>query len=834
MSTAITKKTEYGADSIKVLKGLDAVRKRPGMYIGDTDDGTGLHHMVFEVVDNAIDEALAGHCDTIVVKINKDNSVSVSDNGRGIPVEIHKTEKISAAEVIMTQLHAGGKFDHKTYKVSGGLHGVGVSVVNALSKSLKVDIFRDGKKYFVEFENGITKAPLKEIGKSDLKGTNVTFLPSSEIFTDTKFNLSILEKRLKELAYLNKGLNIQLSDERKEKAKILNFKFDGGIKEFVKDLNKLKNKIKNEDSQFTLEEPLYFQSNKNDIDVECALLWNSSYNENVLCFTNNIPQKDGGTHLLGFRNSITRLINKYANDFGLLKKDKVTIVGDDVREGLICVLSVKVPDPKFSSQTKEKLVSSEVRPVVETITNEKISLWFDQNPKIAKTIIGKIIQAAVAREVARKARESVRRKNAIDITSLPGKLADCQSNDINKTELFIVEGDSAGGSAKQARNREFQAVLPLRGKILNTFVEAKNNSSDIKKVFSKMLSSNEIVTLINAIGTGVEPFELEKLRYGKIVIMTDADVDGSHIRTLLLTFFNNKPFNELIKKGHIYIAQPPLYKIKSGKTVNYLKNENDLEKLAIENSLKKIESVTFKNDKKFKYDKTFIVQSYELYKLIKSLDGDKEILEQLSIVGAFTEKDNIILITEDKNNQKKLGAIKAVAENLNQNLEKDDSKWQGLIENDSFILRREFYHELIEKRLDFNFLSNNKILTNLSKFNKIANIFQNSCIIKEGDASHKVNSLIEFIEIIIEIGKKNLSLQRFKGLGEMNPDELWETTLNPENNSLLKVNYSELNGEISEPSSSDDEIFFTLMGEDVSKRKNFINSNAINVSNLDI
>ena len=834
MSTAITKKTEYGADSIKVLKGLDAVRKRPGMYIGDTDDGTGLHHMVFEVVDNAIDEALAGHCDTIVVKINKDNSVSVSDNGRGIPVEIHKTEKISAAEVIMTQLHAGGKFDHKTYKVSGGLHGVGVSVVNALSKSLKVDIFRDGKKYFVEFENGITKAPLKEIGKSDLKGTNVTFLPSSEIFTDTKFNLSILEKRLKELAYLNKGLNIQLSDERKEKAKILNFKFDGGIKEFVKDLNKLKNKIKNEDSQFTLEEPLYFQSNKNDIDVECALLWNSSYNENVLCFTNNIPQKDGGTHLLGFRNSITRLINKYANDFGLLKKDKVTIVGDDVREGLICVLSVKVPDPKFSSQTKEKLVSSEVRPVVETITNEKISLWFDQNPKIAKTIIGKIIQAAVAREVARKARESVRRKNAIDITSLPGKLADCQSNDINKTELFIVEGDSAGGSAKQARNREFQAVLPLRGKILNTFVEAKNNSSDIKKVFSKMLSSNEIVTLINAIGTGVEPFELEKLRYGKIVIMTDADVDGSHIRTLLLTFFNNKPFNELIKKGHIYIAQPPLYKIKSGKTVNYLKNENDLEKLAIENSLKKIESVTFKNDKKFKYDKTFIVQSYELYKLIKSIDGDKEILEQLSIVGAFTEKDNIILITEDKNNQKKLGAIKAVAENLNQNLEKDDSKWQGLIENNSFILRREFYHELIEKRLDFNFLSNNKILTNFSKFNKIANIFQSSCVVKEGDASYKVNSLIEFIEIIIEIGKKNLSLQRFKGLGEMNPDELWETTLNPENNSLLKVNYSELNGEISEPSSSDDEIFFTLMGEDVSKRKNFINSNAINVSNLDI
>jgi DNA gyrase subunit B len=834
MSTATTKKTEYGADSIKVLKGLDAVRKRPGMYIGDTDDGTGLHHMVFEVVDNAIDEALGGHCDTITVKINKDNSVSVSDNGRGIPVEIHKTEKISAAEVIMTQLHAGGKFDHKTYKVSGGLHGVGVSVVNALSESLKVDIFRDGKKYFVEFENGITKAPLKETGKSDLKGTNVTFLPSSEIFTDTKFQLSILEKRLKELAYLNKGLNIQLSDERKDKPKILNFKFEGGIKEFVKDLNKTKNKIKNEDSEFTLEEPLYFQSNKNDIDVECALLWNSSFNENVLCFTNNIPQKDGGTHLLGFRNSITRLINKYANDYGLLKKDKVTIVGDDVREGLICVLSVKVPDPKFSSQTKEKLVSSEVRPVVETITNEKISLWFDQNPKIAKTIIGKIIQAAVAREVARKARESVRRKNAIDITSLPGKLADCQSNDITKTELFIVEGDSAGGSAKQARNREFQAVLPLRGKILNTFVEAKNSTADMKKVFSKMLSSNEIVTLINAIGTGVEPFEMEKLRYGKIVIMTDADVDGSHIRTLLLTFFNNKPFNELIRKGHIYIAQPPLYKIKTGKTVNYLKNENDLEKLAIENAVSKIDNINFDNNKNFKYEKKFIDQCYDLYNLIKYVDGDHDILEQLLIVGCFIAKDDKILILDDKDNKKKMGAISTVAKNLNLKLDKDASRWEGLFENDNFILRREYYHEYIEKKLDIKFFKNENILKKFSKYSGIANNFQNSCIIKEGENNTQVNSLLSFIQSIIEIGKKNLSLQRFKGLGEMNPDELWETTLNPENNSLLKVNYSELDEEGSSPSSSDDEIFFTLMGEDVSKRKNFINSNAINVVNLDI
>ena len=574
MSTAATKKNNYSADSIRVLKGLDAVRKRPGMYIGDTDDGSGLHHMIFEVVDNSIDEALAGFCNTIIVKINKNNSVSVSDNGRGIPVEIHKTENMSATEVIMTQLHAGGKFDHKTYKVSGGLHGVGVSVVNALSENLKVEVFREGKKYLIEFENGITKEPLKEIGKTDLNGTNITFSPSSKIFSNTNFNLLILEKRLKELAYLNKGLNIELVDNRNEKVKKLNFKYDGGIIEFVEDLNKSKNKIKNDDSEKALKDPLYYNANKNNIGVECALLWNSTYNENVLCFTNNIPQKDGGTHLIGFRNSITRLINKYANDYGMLKKDKITIIGDDVREGLICVLSVKVPDPKFSSQTKEKLVSSEVRPAVEAVTNEKISIWFDQNPKSAKTIISKIIQAAVAREVARKARENVRRKNAIDITNLPGKLADCQSNDLNKTELFIVEGDSAGGSAKQARDRQYQAVLPLRGKILNTFAEVKNNSPSGKKVFSKMLSSNEIVTLINAIGTGVDPFELEKLRYGKIVIMTDADVDGSHIRTLLLTFFNNSPFNELIKKGHIYIAQPPLYKIKIGKTLKYLKSAN--------------------------------------------------------------------------------------------------------------------------------------------------------------------------------------------------------------------------------------------------------------------
>ena len=834
MSTAVSKKNNYGADSIKVLKGLDAVRKRPGMYIGDTDDGSGLHHMVFEVVDNAIDEALAGFCDTVTVSINKNNSVTVSDNGRGIPVEIHKTEKISAAEVIMTQLHAGGKFDHKTYKVSGGLHGVGVSVVNALSENLKVEIFRDGKKYYIEFENGITKVPLRNEGKSDLNGTTVTFLPSNKIFSNTEFNLAILEKRLKELAYLNKGLKIELKDERKEKGKNLTFKFEGGVKEFVYDLNKSKSKIKNQDNEAAFEEPIYYQSKKNEINVECSLLWNNSFNENVLCFTNNIPQKDGGTHLLGFRNSITRLINKYASNYGLLKKDKVTIVGDDVREGLICVLSVKVPDPKFSSQTKEKLVSSEVRPVVETITNEKISLWFDQNPKIAKMIIGKIIQAAIAREVARKARENVRRKNAIDITSLPGKLADCQSNDITKTELFIVEGDSAGGSAKQGRNREFQAVLPLRGKILNTFVEKKNNVSNGKKVFSKMLSSNEIVTLINAIGTGVDPFDINRLRYGKIVIMTDADVDGSHIRTLLLTFFNNKPFSELIRRGHIYIAQPPLYKIKVGKTINYLRNDQDLEKLAIKNSEDRIINIEFKKNKAFNFDKNFVSQCYGLYDLMKSIDGDQEILEQLVTIGAFTEKDNKILILDDKNNKKKTGAIAAVAEKLNSMLEKDQTKWSGFFKDEFFILKREFYHEKIEKKLSSRFMQNETLIKKISIYNKIATNFNQTCIITEGEKTFQTNTFLKFMENIITIGKRNLSLQRFKGLGEMNPDELWETTLNPQNNILLKVNYSDVNGEGSVPSEADKDIFYTLMGEDVSKRKNFINSNAINVLNLDI
>ena len=819
---------QYSASSIKVLKGLEAVRKRPGMYIGDTDDGTGLHHMVYEVLDNSIDEALGGYCDSIQLIINKDGSATITDNGRGIPVDMHKTEKVPAAEVIMTQLHAGGKFDDNSYKISGGLHGVGVSVVNALSEKLSLTIRRNGKIYNMEFKDGVTSKKLKEVGvmkKTERTGTQVQFWPSKKVFTDITFVLKTLENRVRQLAFLNSNVRVTLTDMRQAKAEPIEFYYQGGLTSYVQFLNARKS---------TLNKIIPFEGESGGIKVEGALQWNDGYSESMLCFTNNIPQGDGGTHLQGFRSALTRSLVSYSNSVAVAKKGNITLSGDDAREGMTCVLSVKVPDPKFSSQTKEKLVSSEVRPVVETITNEKISLWFDKNPKVAKIIIGKVIQAAVAREVARKARENVRRKNAIDITTLPGKLADCQSNDLNKTELFIVEGDSAGGSAKQARNREYQAVLPLRGKILNTFVEKKNNTVNGKKVFAKMLSSNEIVTLINAIGTGVEPFEIDRLRYGKIVIMTDADVDGSHIRTLLLTFFNNKPFSELIRKGHIYIAQPPLYKIKVGKTTTYLGNDKDLEMLAIKNSINRITNLEFKKNKKFVFNKEFINQCYNLYDLIKSIEGDQEILEQLITVGAFTEKDKKILILNDSKNKKKEGAISVVAQQLNTLLKKDEARWAGSFEDNCFILRREFYHEKIEKKLSSKFMDNDVLIKKISSFNQIAKNFENTCKISENDSIYESNTFLKFIENIIEIGKRNLSLQRFKGLGEMNPDELWETTLNPDNNTLLKVNYSDVNSEGSSPSEADDEIFFTLMGEDVSKRKNFINLNAINVTNLDI
>ena len=584
----------YQADSIKVLKGLEAVRKRPGMYIGDTDDGTGLHHMVYEVVDNSIDEALAGHCTNIEIKINSDGTITVRDNGRGIPVDMHKGEKISAAEVIMTQLHAGGKFDHDSYKVSGGLHGVGVSVVNALSEKLKLEIDRDGKKYFIEFKNGDAKSPLKVIGKSKETGTQITFLPSKEIFSSIKFTPTIIVKRMRELAFLNKGIKITINDLNQKKEKIIEFKFDGGVLEFVNFLDEKREKLLNKAGNDLFKKPIYVEGKKDNIEIECSLKWNASYSEDIYPYTNNIYQKDGGTHLLGFRSALTRVINKYATEHNLLKKNKLTISGDDIKEGLTCVLSAKIPDPKFSSQTKDKLVSSEVRMIVENIINEKLSIWFDQNPTTSKIILAKVMQAALARDVARKARENVRRKGALELSGLPGKLADCQIGKQEGTELFIVEGDSAGGSAKQGRNRANQAVLPLRGKILNTYVEEislkkngnKDGSEHRTKALSKMISSNEIVTLINALGLDPKTHELDlkDLRYGKIIIMTDADVDGSHIRALLLTFFNNKPFNKLIENGHVYLAQPPLFKINKGTKGIYIKDEKELVEYILNNN----------------------------------------------------------------------------------------------------------------------------------------------------------------------------------------------------------------------------------------------------------
>jgi len=606
----------YQADSIKVLKGLEAVRKRPGMYIGDTDDGTGLHHMVYEVVDNSIDEALAGHCKNIDVKINSDGTITVRDDGRGIPVDMHKGEKMSAAEVIMTQLHAGGKFDHDSYKVSGGLHGVGVSVVNALSEKLKLEIDRDGNKYFMEFKDGASKAPLKAIGKSKETGTQITFLPSKEIFSSIKFTANIIIKRMRELAFLNKGIKITINDLNQKKEKIIVFKFDGGVLEFVDFLDEKREKLINKTGNDLFKKPIYIEGKKSNIEIECSLKWNASYSEDIYPYTNNIYQKDGGTHLLGFRSALTRVINKYAVEHNLLKKNKLTISGDDIKEGLTCVISAKIPDPKFSSQTKDKLVSSEVRMIVESIVSEKLSIWFDQNPTTSKIILAKVMQAALARDVARKARENVRRKGALELSGLPGKLADCQIGKQEGTELFIVEGDSAGGSAKQGRNRSNQAVLPLRGKILNTYVEEvapkKNSNRDGSehriKSLAKMMSSNEVVTLINALGLDpkVEEIDLKDLRYGKIIIMTDADVDGSHIRALLLTFFNNKPFNKLIENGHVYLAQPPLFKINKGTKGIYIKDESELENYILKNNkeLQKVKKGTKEFTKAYEEEKS--------------------------------------------------------------------------------------------------------------------------------------------------------------------------------------------------------------------------------------
>ncbi len=656
----------YQADSIKVLKGLEAVRKRPGMYIGDTDDGTGLHHMVYEVVDNSIDEALAGHCKKIEVSINSDGSITVQDDGRGIPVDFHKEEKKSAAEVIMTQLHAGGKFDHDSYKVSGGLHGVGVSVVNALSQKLELYVERDGKKHFVEFMNGETKTPLKVTGKSKNTGTKINFLPSKDIFSSTKFSFSIIQKRMRELAFLNKGIKIILNDLTQKKIKTQEFKFEGGINEFVEFLDEKREKLKNKNDNDLFRKPIYIEGIKSNIDVQCSLKWNAGYNEDVYPYTNNIYQKDGGTHLLGFRSALTRVVNKYASEQNLLKKSKVLLSGDDIKEGLTCVLSVKIPDPKFSSQTKDKLVSSEVRNIVEGIINEKLSIWFDQNPSISKIILTKIIQAAVARDVAKRARENVRRKGALELTGLPGKLADCQNSKQEGTELFIVEGDSAGGSAKQGRNREYQAVLPLRGKILNTYTEMngskKNgNQSDLRtKSLSKMISSNEIVTLINALGLDpkTEEIDLEDLRYGKIIIMTDADVDGSHIRALLLTFFNNIPFNKLIEQGHVYLAQPPLFKINKGSKGIYIKDEKDLENYIIKNSkdIKKVKKNPKELDRMIQLEKSKL--NIQRFKGLGEMNP-----EELWNTTLNPETRNLLQVQYSKNLQKDQNLIQTLMGN---------------------------------------------------------------------------------------------------------------------------------------------------------------------------
>ena len=657
---------KYQADSIKVLKGLEAVRKRPGMYIGDTDDGTGLHHMIYEVVDNSIDEALAGFCKNISVEINSNGSITVKDDGRGIPVDIHKGEKKSAAEVIMTQLHAGGKFDHDSYKVSGGLHGVGVSVVNALSEKLDLIIERDGKKYFIEFKNGNAVKPLKSIGNSKNTGTQINFLPSKEIFSSTKFSFNIVQKRMRELAFLNKGIKILIKDSTLKKIKQVDFKFDGGILEFVEFLDKDRQSLKNKNNNDLFKKPIFIEGKKENLDIECCLKWNGGYSEDVYPYTNNIFQKDGGTHLLGFRSALTRVINKYAAEQNLLKKNKISISGDDIKEGLTCVLSIKIPDPKFSSQTKDKLVSSEVRNIVETVVNEKLSLWFDQNPSIAKIILAKIVQAALARDVARKARENVRRKGALELTGLPGKLADCQNSKQDGTELFIVEGDSAGGSAKQGRNREFQAVLPLRGKILNTYIsqngtKKNSNGNELRtKTLAKLISSNEIVTLINALGLDPknEDIDLKDLRYGKIIIMTDADVDGSHIRALLLTFFNNKPFNKLIEKGHVYLAQPPLFKINKGSKGIYIKDEKDLENYIINNSkeLKKIK----KNSKEFEK----IIQQEKSKLNIQRFKGLGEMNpEELWNTTLNPETRNLLQVQYSKNLQKDQNLIQTLMGN---------------------------------------------------------------------------------------------------------------------------------------------------------------------------
>ncbi|MEL6363872.1 MAG: DNA topoisomerase (ATP-hydrolyzing) subunit B [Pseudomonadota bacterium] len=800
---AETAPADYDAQSIKVLKGLDAVRKRPGMYIGDTDDGSGLHHMIYEVVDNAIDEALAGYCDTVTVTLREDGSARISDNGRGVPTDVHEEEGVSAAQVIMTQLHAGGKFDSNSYKVSGGLHGVGVSVVNALSEWLELRVWRSGKEHFMRFRHGEPEADLAVAGDTDKSGTEVTFLPSTDTFTMTEFDFETLEKRLRELAFLNSGVSIRLRDERHVEKKDVHMQYEGGLEAFVRHLDSSKGAL--------LPAPVSFQVEREDVGVDVAMWWNDSYHEKVLCFTNNIPQKDGGTHLAGFRGALTRVVNAYAASSGVAKKEKVSITGDDAREGLTCVLSVKVPDPKFSSQTKDKLVSSEVRPIVESAVHEALSNWMEEHPNEAKRIIGKIAEAAAAREAARKARELTRRKGALDVASLPGKLADCQERDPAKSELFIVEGDSAGGSAKQGRERKNQAILPLRGKILN--VERAR--------FDKMLSSQEIGTLITALGTGVgrDDFNVEKLRYHKIIIMTDADVDGSHIRTLLLTFFYRQ-MPEIIDRGHLFIAQPPLYKVSRGKSETYLLDEKALDDYLLAEGAG--EAIFERHD-------GAQIAGGELSELIEQARAVERALEnipahygrrllvQAALAGALKPLD------EEANAEEFLAMVAARLDAISDEVERG---WVGELDGQGgFVMHRTVRG--VEERwpLDAELLASADARRLQAAAAPLSATFAKPGLWRVKEEMRDVYGPTTLLKAARELGEKGVKLQRYKGLGEMNADQLWETTLDAEARTLLRVAVPDGDGA--------DTLFAKLMGDVVEPRREFIQENALSAE-LDV
>lgn len=799
---------EYNADSIKVLKGLDAVRKRPGMYIGDTDDGSGLHHMIYEVLDNAIDEALAGYCDKTIVILNPDGSATIRDNGRGMPVDIHKEEGVSAAEVIMTELHSGGKFDNNSYKVSGGLHGVGVSVVNALSTWLKLRIWRNNKEYYAEFANGNVVKHVEVVGDAPNKhGTEVSFLPSPQTFTQTEFSFETLERAIREKAFLNSGVYLKLVDNRGAEPKEEVFHYEGGLSAFVNHLNKAKAPLH--------ENIIAFSGEDNDIVVEVAMQWTNAYNESMLCFTNNIPQKDGGTHLAGFRGALTRTINNYITENGLLKKDKNVITGEDMREGLTCVLSVKAPDPKFSSQTKDKLVSSEVRPVVEGVVGDKLKEWLDEHPTEAKMIVGKIVEAATAREAARKARELTRRKGVLDISTLPGKLADCSEKDPALSEVFIVEGDSAGGSAKQGRDRKNQAIMPLRGKILN--VERAR--------FDKMLNSAEIGTIITALGTGIgrDDFNADKCRYHKIVIMTDADVDGSHIRTLLLTFFYRQ-MPELIERGYVYIAQPPLYKAKRGNSIIYLKDDREMEDYLIRGGCDEAILEKADGEKIMGQDLiAFVEKTMKARSLINSLSikAPEKIIEQMAIYGLFDNEkrqNKEALQTELNNLAKRLDDMEA----------EYDKGWKAEILDNGTISFNRTLRGVKEDHIIGETITDSaeaKVLNEMKDFLK-ENFGTTSKLTSKTGGEKRIDGPVALVDAVMATGKKGITLQRYKGLGEMNPEQLWETTLDPEARSLLQVKIDHME--------EADEVFSTLMGDVVEPRKEFIQENALNVVNLDI